>query len=95
MKVYLKVILTAILAFSFLLAVLVTHEVTLYTQKTILLGDVNMDGTIDKVDLDLVHQHLLRFIELDDSQKARADMNQDGEVNLIDLLRIHKYILGE
>jgi len=64
-------------------------------QKISLLGDVNGDGAIDKIDIELVHQHITKGIELGENEKVRADVNKDGEINLIDIFDIHTIIRGE
>lgn len=63
--------------------------------KTSLLGDANGDGLINKTDIELIHQHIIKSIELTQSEKARADINSDGEINLIDIFDIHMIIRGD
>lgn len=63
--------------------------------KPMLMGDINKDGVIDETDLDLIHKHLSKTIELTEDEKTRADMNGDGELNLLDLFDIHMIIRGE
>lgn len=84
-KILLAVVLVLLIALIILWAML---------PKPILMGDINNNGAVDETDLDLIHKHLSKTIELTEDEKTRADMNQDGEVTILDLLRIHRHILG-
>lgn len=85
-----KILLAVVLV---LLAALIILWVTL--PKAILMGDINNNGAVDETDLDLIHKHISKTIELTEDEKTRADMNQDGEINLLDLFDIHMIIRGE
>ncbi len=56
------------------------NDVELYTQSTVILGDVNMDGAVNLLDIS-------PFIDLISSGgfQPEADINQDGQVNLLDI----------
>lgn len=56
------------------------------------LGDINNDGIINEVDLDLIQKFATHEIELSEEQKARADVNKDGNVTIKDATIIQKYI---
>ena len=58
------------------------------------LGDVNMDGLLDILDIVLGVNILLDIVEYTDEQYELLDYNQDGECNILDLVRIIDYIIG-
>lgn len=51
-------------------------------------GDVNLNGTVDTVDVLLALRCAMSVSELTDEQAAHADMNQDGIIDTIDVLLI-------
>ena len=55
-------------------------------------GDVNFDGVVDNLDLDLVLQHVNERIVLQGEQFERADLNNDGVVDSGDLSSLLSYI---
>ena len=59
------------------------------------LGDVNIDGLLDILDIVLGVNILLDIVEYTDEQYELLDYNQDGECNILDLVRIIDYILGD
>ena len=46
--------------------------------KTILYGDVNMNGTVDLIDAITMNKYLANIVQLSDAQEANADCYQDG-----------------
>ena len=58
------------------------------------LGDVNMDGTINVLDIVSAVNHVLGLEILLDSQIQISDMNNDGTVNILDIISIVNIILG-
>ena len=56
------------------------NDVTLFTAPDVLLGDVNLDGMVNLLDVD----HFIDRIGTGTYQ-AEADCNQDGAVNLLDI----------
>ena len=62
-------------------------------------GDINMDGKVNVRDLNLVRQHILNIVVLNDTQKRYAnaymDFDTDGKdiINVRDLNMIRQYIL--
>lgn len=59
-----------------------------------LLGDVNLDGTVDIMDVILVNKYILGCNELTEAQQLTADVNQDGTVDNTDSLTILKFAIG-
>jgi hypothetical protein len=57
------------------------------------LGDVNMDGSIDILDIVVGINILLDLMEYTDEQYELLDYNQDGECNILDLVQLVNYIL--
>jgi pectate lyase len=66
------------------------------TGAVTLLGDVNLDGEVNSVDIVMLKKYLLTMIGDDDlSTDARlnADVTGDGEIQATDLLKLKKYVL--
>lgn len=59
------------------------------------LGDVDMNGSINLLDVTLTLQKYNEVRELTDEQKELADVNRDGAVTLVDALLILKYVNKE
>jgi len=57
-------------------------------------GDVNMDDTVNILDIVLVVNSILGTIELTSTQIQLADMNADGTVNILDIILIVNIVLG-
>ncbi len=54
-----------------------------------LLGDVNDDGTVDKIDAALVLKHVSEISELtEQKQLAASDYNTDGSIDMTDVVGI-------
>lgn len=51
-------------------------------------GDVNGDGTIDEVDLQMIKSYIMGSIALTEQQFQAADMDNDGEVKTADYLEL-------
>lgn len=62
------------------------HE--LYQLTTLLMGDVNGDGSYTIIDVILCVQYIMGFIDLEEDEIYRSDLNFDGEINLFDVLHI-------
>ena len=60
-----------------------------------LLGDVNMSGKVDSVDVLRVRLYLANKITFDSNQKELADVNGDGFINSVDVLRMRLYVAGK
>lgn len=58
------------------------------------LGDINMDGTVNEEDKEILSDFLTSKRTFTDKEFKLADMNSDGTVNTVDLLLIQRKILG-
>lgn len=56
------------------------------------IGDVNKDGSIDKLDVALLQKHISESGELDDYQKVLGDVNKDGVIDVIDISLLERYL---
>ena len=65
-----------------------TTTTTTITEPAFLLGDVNLDGTLNVQDVVLLQKYLIRKETLTAEQAKAADVNEDGVVNVIDLSRL-------
>lgn len=73
-------------------------NITAYAQwiKTddIVLGDANLDGTIDIKDVSLIQLYLSNIVNISEANIAAADVNQNGVVDVNDATLIQLYISG-
>jgi hypothetical protein len=67
---------------------------TFYVAKTFL-GDVNLDGQRNIVDVVMIVRHLIGAQLLAGQSLANADANQDGFVNILDVTVLIRHIIGE
>ena len=72
----------------------VIKAVTVKHIKPTLLGDANLDGTVDINDVTQIQRHLAEFHTLTDTPAANADYNQDGEITIEDATQI-QLVLAE
>lgn len=61
--------------------------------KTILYGDVNMNGTVDLIDAITMNKHLANIVQLSDAQEANADCYQDGTIDEKDANALTGYVI--
>lgn len=59
-----------------------------------LIGDANLDGTIDSVDYLLVKRHCFKTFTLEDTALIAADVNGDGNLDSTDYLLIKRICFG-
>lgn len=64
------------------------------TQVQKLLGDVNLDGTVNSIDAALILKYAAGMAELSEKQLENGDFNGDGTVNSIDAASILKLVAG-
>ncbi|PYG90350.1 dockerin type I repeat protein [Ruminiclostridium sufflavum DSM 19573] len=62
------------------------------TQGIVRLGDINSDGQVDAIDLQLLKKYLLEPGTIENIKSADVDAN--GEVNAIDFSLMKQYLLG-
>ncbi len=60
--------------------------------SSVILGDVNSDGQIDAIDLQLMKKHILGLGDIENIKSA--DLDENGDVNAIDFSLLKKYLLG-
>ena len=60
--------------------------------EDVVLGDVNLDGTIDVTDLSVLAISLVDKKELTGTAAKNADVDKDGLIGLTDLATIRQYI---
>ena len=60
----------------------------------IIKGDVNGDGRITSLDLNLMQGYILGKFTLDNNALIAADVNNDGRVSITDLAALNKHLLG-
>ena len=58
-----------------------------------LLGDVNIDGVINVLDVVQTVNYILGNLEFNENQQAAADWNQDDNINVLDVVSIVNHIL--
>lgn len=61
---------------------------------TVLIGDVNGDGSVTVQDATVLQKYLAGLVTLSDEQLAVADTNGDGSVTVADATVIQKYLAG-
>ena len=57
-------------------------------------GDINNDGKIDVIDMNICLKAVLDSSLLDSSEALRADANNDGKVSIADPRKLLKHITG-
>ena len=57
-------------------------------------GDVNNDGFVDELDIELVSKHVTGEIVLSDNAMLKADVNANDKVDIGDLSAIKCYVNG-
>lgn len=70
-----------------------TQPVTV-PQNKVLIGDVNLSGSVTISDATEVQMHNVQMITLTDDALTAADANQDGTVNIKDVTEIQYYLVG-
>ncbi len=58
-----------------------------------LLGDINLDGVVDSVDILLLKKHILS-IDTQSIDVSKADLNGDNSINVLDLIKLKNIILS-
>ncbi len=65
-------------------------DTTLYAvwKKSVITGDVNLDGVLDTTDVRLALKNIVGLVEFTAEQTQIADMNEDGKLNSADIRRM-------
>ena len=58
----------------------------------IIIGDANLDGSVNILDATLLQMHIARLATLDENNLKVADTNKDGSVNILDATLLQMYI---
>ena len=58
------------------------------------LGDVNLDGIVNILDIVQNVNYILGNLDFNDEQIVQADFNQDGDVNVLDIVQAVNHILS-
>ena len=61
---------------------------TTLPQCTYKMGDVNMDGTVNQSDVDLLRKYISKSVTLSSDALVLADCSFDGNVDLTDLSKL-------
>lgn len=67
---------------------------TVYTQSAIL-GDVNLDGTVNVTDVTMIQKYLAKVVELNETQKLVADVNKDSLIDVDDVTDLQSFLVGQ
>ena len=59
-----------------------------------LLGDVNLDGSIDISDVQLLFEYVLGITSISDDQIMAGNVNDDSVTDISDVQRLFEYVLG-
>lgn len=77
-----------------LIAAFVLSMATVASAQQKPLGDVNLNGAVEKYDYILVKRAVLGTVTLDDEQSANADANENGKVEKYDYILIKRHVMG-
>ena len=66
---------------------------SLTTCTTIIIGDANLDNTINVVDIIMIVNYILDLAMLSNKQIVIIDVNHDGIINVIDIIQLVDSIL--
>ena len=62
--------------------------------KAVLLGDIDLDGTVTVNDATLLSKYLAEMVTLTERQLLTADANKDNHINVNDVRRIQEIAMG-
>lgn len=65
------------------------------TVRTELIGDANLDGSVDALDAAEVQKFTAEMVDFSDCQKYLADVNDDGVIDILDAAEIQMYVAGK
>lgn len=73
---------------------IIVEKITIASEPTYKLGDVNEDGDIRSNDASLVLDHVVGLAELTGTPALAADVNKDGDIRSNDASLILDYVVG-
>ena len=65
-----------------------------YEEINISIGDVNLDGIINILDILMVVNYILSTIDFNEAEYQAADYNGDNAINMLDIVMIINLILS-
>ena len=68
--------------------------INIISQNAILIGDVDLNGTIDPSDAACLENYLASAQNFNTEQENAADSNRDGKIQVRDLLMLKRYLLN-
>lgn len=66
--------------------------ITIFVKKSYMMGDINLDGTVNIDDVTLIQKYIANISELDSEQLKTADVTGDGDISIDDVTTIQKYL---
>ncbi len=69
-------------------------RVTNGSDPGVLIGDVNLNGTVEFADISALMAYIMRAYDLNEQAMLNADANFDGEVNILDVSFIYAIIFS-
>ncbi len=63
--------------------------------NSVLIGDVNFDGSINSMDLLCLKRYILGWVEDDKISVVNSDINSDGDINSVDLFGLKRKLIFE
>ena len=63
--------------------------------NSVLIGDVNFDGSINSMDLLCLKRYILGWAEDDEISVVNSDINSDGDINSVDLFGLKRKLIFE
>lgn len=71
-----------------------SKTITIFVKKSYMMGDINLDGTVNIDDVTLIQKYIANISELDSEQLKAADVTGDNDVSIDDVTAIQKYLAG-
>lgn len=71
-----------------------SKTITIFVKKSYMVGDVNLDGTVNIDDVTLIQKYIANMTEFDSEQLKAADVTGDNDISIDDVTEIQKYLAG-
>ena len=62
------------------------------SSKVVILGDVDLNGSVTTTDVTLLQKYLLKMVTFNEEQKVAADVNKDGSITMNDVTTLQKIL---